>query len=65
VAGLAAALTAVLRDPATGARMGAAGREAAAAHDLDAILDAFEDVYEHVRRGATRVRVRRPVGSAR
>jgi glycosyltransferase involved in cell wall biosynthesis len=61
VAGLAAALTALLDDPATRVRMGAAGRKAAAAHDLDATLDAFEDVYSDVRRGAARVRVRRPV----
>ncbi|WP_246106617.1 glycosyltransferase [Pseudonocardia kunmingensis] len=61
VAGLAAALTALLDDPATRARMGAAGREAAAAHDLDATLDAFEGVYSDVRRGAARGRVRRPV----
>jgi glycosyltransferase involved in cell wall biosynthesis len=61
VAGLAAALTALLDDPTTRARMGAAGREAAAAHDLDATLDAFEDVYADVRRGSARVRVRRSV----
>ncbi len=61
VAGLAAALTALLADPATRARMGAAGREAAAAHDLDATLDAFEDVDADVRRGSARVRVRRSV----
>jgi phosphatidylinositol alpha 1,6-mannosyltransferase len=63
VAGLAAALTALLDDPATRVRMGAAGREAAAAHDLDATLDAFEDVYAGVRRGAASVRVRHPVAS--
>jgi phosphatidylinositol alpha 1,6-mannosyltransferase len=63
VAGLAAALTALLHDPTTRARMGAASREAAAAHDLDATLDVFEDVYADVRRGAARLRVCRPVGS--
>lgn len=63
VAGLAAALTAVLHDSATRARMGAASREAAAAHDLDATLDAFEDVYADVRGRAARVCVCRPVGS--
>lgn len=65
VAGLAAALTALLRDPAARARMGAAGREAAAAHDLDATLDEFEDVYADVRRGAARFRACHPVGSVR
>jgi glycosyltransferase involved in cell wall biosynthesis len=64
VAGLAAALTALLDDPTTRARMGAASREAAAVHALDATLDAFEDVYADVRRGAARARVPRPVGSA-
>jgi glycosyltransferase involved in cell wall biosynthesis len=63
VAGLAAALSALLDDPTTRARMGAASRQAASAHDLDATLDAFEDVYADVRRGAAR-RVRHPVGSA-
>lgn len=63
VAGLAAALTALLRDPTARARMGAAGREAAAEHDLDATLDAVEDVYADVRRGAARVRACHPVGS--
>ncbi|OZM84219.1 glycosyl transferase family 1 [Pseudonocardia sp. MH-G8] len=63
VAGLAAALTALLDDPATRARMGAAGREAAAAHDLDATLDAFEDVYAQVRRRVAPAH--HPVGSAR
>jgi hypothetical protein len=38
---------------------------AAAAHDLDATLDAFEDVYSDVRRGAAGVRVRRPVAGER
>jgi hypothetical protein len=60
VAGLAAALTALPRDPAARSRMGAAGREAAAAHDLDATLDAFEDVYADVRRGAARFRACTP-----
>ncbi|WP_307868541.1 glycosyltransferase [Umezawaea beigongshangensis] len=61
VTGLATALTSLLDDPAIRVRMGADRREAAAAHDLDATPDAFEDVYSHVRRGVARVRVRRPV----
>ncbi|MEU8349794.1 glycosyltransferase [Streptomyces sp. NPDC048845] len=61
VAGLAAALADLLADPATRARMGAGGREAAAAHDLDAALDVFEDVASDVRGGAALVRVRRSV----
>ncbi|WP_033441862.1 hypothetical protein [Saccharothrix sp. NRRL B-16314] len=63
VVGLAAALTALLDDPATCMRMGASGRKVAAAHD--AALDAFEDVYSDVRRGAAGVRVRRPVAGER
>lgn len=63
VAGLAAALTALLDDPATRVRMGASGWKVAAAHD--AALDAFEDVYSDVRRGAAGVRVHRPVAGER
>ena len=46
VTGLAAALNAVLDDPAARARMGEASREMVARHALDGTLDAFEDVYD-------------------
>ncbi len=50
VTGLAAALNALLDDPAARARMGAASRDVVARHALDGTLDAFEDVYTEVRR---------------
>ncbi|GJF05254.1 glycosyltransferase [Pseudonocardia sp. D17] len=59
VDGLAAALGALLADPATRARMGAASREIVAGHALDATLDRFEEVYA---RAAGRVEV--PVRAA-
>ncbi|RZT85198.1 glycosyltransferase involved in cell wall biosynthesis [Pseudonocardia sediminis] len=45
---LAAALSALLADPAARARMGAAARETAGTHALDATLDAFTDLYARV-----------------
>jgi len=48
VDGLSAALGALLADPVTRARMGAASREIVAGHALDATLDRFENVYTEV-----------------
>lgn len=48
IAVLAGRLTALLTDPAVRRRMGAASREAVAAHDIDRTLDAFESIYEQV-----------------
>jgi len=58
VDGLSAALGALLADPVTRARMGAASREIVAGHALDATLDRFENVYTEVTgRVATGLRV--------
>jgi glycosyltransferase involved in cell wall biosynthesis len=48
IAVLAGRLTALLTDPALRRRMGAASRDAVAAHDIDRTLDAFESIYEQV-----------------
>ena len=45
---LATRIAALLGDPATRRRMGAASREIVAAHAIDATLSRFEDIYEQV-----------------
>lgn len=50
VPALAAALVALLRDPAARARMGAASRQLVARHSFDATLDAFEALYARLAR---------------
>jgi phosphatidylinositol alpha 1,6-mannosyltransferase len=48
VTALAAALGALLGDAVLRRRMGAASREIAGGHSMDATLDAFEDLYARV-----------------